>query len=397
MAASAANGRRRLLVAGAASLLAAAWLPCARAQAPARSVLVLVDGGTRLAALALDDLQPRQELALPGGPWRRLFVQGDGHALLVSDDGAVARVAPQARALLAHRPGEGMLVDAALGDGGRLLLLARRAPGRLTLLDATTLEPLKHWPLATVDGRIGTAGAEVHDAPARRSFVVAPADLPELWEISYDPRAEDQYEGLVHDFRMGEGVPVRGHLHARRTRLPQPLCELALDDAGLLVVGAAAGQPLQGYNLDARRRAGQWHIEGAPRPRAGSWLRRDGSLWLALPDAARPLVHWLHADGRTAPALALPAPAQWLRAAPAGPWLWAGVDGTLLRIDLDSGAVARVGVPGTVLALQMLPGGRQALLLTDDAVHRLDLDSRSSMMRSALRQPLSMALAGPPG
>lgn len=400
MTAGAVPGRRRLLAGAALGLLGAAMTPRGHGAAiTAAPILLLLDGGTRLAALDPADLHLRHTLALPDGPWRRLLLQPDGHALLLADDGALARVAPDASAVLARRPGDRALTDAVLGGGGRLLLLASRAPGALLLLDATTLQAVKDWPLAALDGRRGAAGAELHDAPARRSFVVAPADLPELWEISYDPHAEDQYEGLVHDFRMGEGVPVRGHLHARRTRLPQPLQQLALDRDGLLVIGAAPGEPLQGYNLDARRRAAVWPAVGAPRPRAGAWLRRGDGLWLALPDAERPLIHRLHPEGPTAPPLAVPAPALWLRAGAAGAWLWAAVDGTLLRIDVDGGAPLRVAVPGPVLDLQMLPGGREALLLTGGvgaSLHRLDLGSGVSMLRQPLSQPVAMALPSPP-
>lgn len=395
--------RRRTLLAAAAALSAAVAAPRpARALATGPTALwVLTDGGNRLAALDLLDLQERAARALPDGPWQRVLATGDGAALLVSHAGAVLRVSARAEAVLARHHGDGELTDAALDRHGRLLLLALREPGRLDLLDAKTLQLLKRWPLATVDGRMSRAGAELQDAPARRSFVVAPADLPELWEISYDPHAEDQYEGLVHDFRLGEGVPVRGYLHARRTRMPQPLHELALDRDGLLAIGAAPGQALQGYNLDARRRAGVWHIVGAPRPRAGAWLHRGDGPWLALPDAERPLVHWVHPDGRVAPAQALPASPRCLRAAAAGTSLWAALDGALLRLALDGEAAPlHVPVPGTVLDLQMLPGEREALLLTggaDAGLHRIELASGTSTLRRALSRPVAMALAGASG
>lgn len=395
--------RRRTLLGHALALAAAGpWPAFAGAANPI--VLVLAHEGTRLLSLDAVDLRVRRTLALPAGRWRQLFVQNGGHALLVAEDGAVARIAPDAAALLAHSPGLGTLTDAALGDGGRLPLLATQAPAALTLLDATSLQPIKRWPLATVDGRAGVAGAEVHDAPPRRSFVVAPADLPELWEISYDPRAEDQYEGLVHDFRMGEGVPVRGHLHARRTRLPQPLRRLALDDAGLLVIGAAPDGALHGYNLDARRRAATWAAGGAPNPRGGAWVRRGAQTWLALPDTAQPLLHWLHPEGATPPApLALPAPARWLRADQAAPVLWAAAGETLLRIDTEGGGSEAVLRAGAVLDLQFLPGGQAACVLTggqQPTLYRIDAASARVQSQRVIDAAIAMALdlrTGPSG
>lgn len=68
-------------------------------------------------------------------------------------------------------------------------------------------------------------------------------DLAELWEISYDPKAEDFYDGLVHDFRLGEGVPVRGFLNPRRTYLAEPLQRLRVDPVSTEVIGLARSQP----------------------------------------------------------------------------------------------------------------------------------------------------------
>lgn len=386
--------RRRTLLGHALALAAAPWPALAGAANPI--VLVLAHDGSRLISLDAVALLVRRTLALPAGRWRRLLVQADGHALLVADDGAVARVAPDAAALLAQSPAIGTLTDATLGDGGRLLLIATAAPSALTLLDATTLQPIKRWPLATVDGRAGAAGAEVHDAPSRRSFVVAAADLPELWEISVDPRAEDQYEGLVHDFRMGEGVPVRGFLHARRTRMPQPLRHLALDDAGLLVIGAAPDGVLHGYNLDARRRAASWSAGHAPNPRAGAWVRRGAQAWLALPDAQQPLLHWLHPEGATLPApLALPAPARWLRASAAAPGLWAAAGDALLRIDTEGGDAQAVPVAGPALDLQFLPGGREACVLSGGprpTLYRLDAAGTQVLAQRPVEAASAMAL-----
>ena len=65
--------------------------------------------------------------------------------------------------------------------------------------------------------------AAVADAAPRRSFVVVMQDIPEIWEISYDPQAEPIYQGLVHDYRLREGIAEPGFLNPRRTRLAAPL------------------------------------------------------------------------------------------------------------------------------------------------------------------------------
>ena len=38
-------------------------------------------------------------------------------------------------------------------------------------------------------------------------------DIPEIWEISYDPDAKPIFDGYVHDYKMGEGVALAGYLN----------------------------------------------------------------------------------------------------------------------------------------------------------------------------------------
>jgi hypothetical protein len=57
----------------------------------------------------------------------------------------------------------------------------------------------------------------------RRSFIVAPRGVAQLWEMALDPQAPPLYEGMVHDYRMGEGLARPGYLGLRRTPLQRPL------------------------------------------------------------------------------------------------------------------------------------------------------------------------------
>ncbi|MFN0184719.1 MAG: hypothetical protein ACKVQR_12975 [Aquabacterium sp.] len=116
---------------------------------------------------------------------------------------------------------------------------------------------MRLWPLPTPSPPLA-APALVLAANLRRSFIVAPQALAQLWEISVDPRAEDFYEGLVHDYRMGEGVPTRGYLGLRRIIITEPLHGLRLDAHQAEAIGhgaADASGRRTGYviNLDVRR------------------------------------------------------------------------------------------------------------------------------------------------
>ncbi|WP_374435150.1 hypothetical protein [Inhella sp.] len=99
--------------------------------------------------------------------------------------------------------------------------------------------------------------------PARRSLLLAPRERAELWELYLDPGAEDFYEGLVHDFRFGEGVPTRGFLGRRRMALAAPAQALWQHPAHFHVALLQAPQQLQMFNLDARRPAGRLTLQAA--------------------------------------------------------------------------------------------------------------------------------------
>ncbi len=78
----------------------------------------------------------------------------------------------------------------------------------------------------------------VYDATPRNSFVVALKDIPELWEISYNPKAEPIFDGLVHDYKMGEAIAKPGFLGVRRTPLDEPLDDFFFDQSYRNVLGA---------------------------------------------------------------------------------------------------------------------------------------------------------------
>ena len=140
------------------------------------------------------------------------------------------------------------------------------------------------------DGRTGpSAVAGIHHVDARRSFVIAFETLSELWELSIDPHAAPIFDGLVHDYRLGEAVAEAGYLGARRTRLDVPLRDLAFDESGAFVLGRAAPEPgsptvLHLVNLDIRRTIGRFAVGGDPDLAASRTLQCDGRTLLSVPD-----------------------------------------------------------------------------------------------------------------
>lgn len=154
--------------------------------------------------------------------------------------------------------------DLRVPDGGWLL----RGDGPQLHLSDAQGRPVRQWPARSADGgRSGRVATLLH-AAARRSLVVSFDGLPELWEISLDPCAEPLYQGLVHDFRMGEGVPEPGYLGVRRTRLPAPLPQAVLDSSGSWLLGRAADEGgravLHLVHLDVRRSVRRFEVDADP-------------------------------------------------------------------------------------------------------------------------------------
>lgn len=132
--------------------------------------------------------------------------------------------------------------------------------------------------------RRGQAQALFH-LDGRRSFVAAWPDLGEVWEIPLDPAAPPIYDGLVHDYRMGEAIPSPGHLGVRRTPLAMPMAAFAYADDRLPWIAGLLGDQVQIVHLDVRRRIAQWSQPGAT-PQAGLLRRQDGVWTWWLPVAA---------------------------------------------------------------------------------------------------------------
>jgi hypothetical protein len=130
----------------------------------------------------------------------------------------------------------------------------------LVLLDAE-LNLLKVHAVKDKNGKASSRISALHDAAPRKSFVAALKDVPEVWEISYDPTAEDIAVGMVHDFQYKEGAFARGYLNPRRTFLAEPLDEffLSADCSELMAPSREAGK-LQIVNLDVRRKIAEMSV-----------------------------------------------------------------------------------------------------------------------------------------
>jgi mono/diheme cytochrome c family protein/DNA-binding beta-propeller fold protein YncE len=174
--------------------------------------------------------------------------------------------------------------NAAVSADGKFVAVGNYLPHTLVILDASDLSVLRVIPVQDIKGKTSRVSA-VYDAAPRKSFVVALKDIPELWEISYDPKAEPVYEGLVHDYRMNEALGAQGQFTPRRVPLDEILDDFFFDPSYAYVIGAAreAGKG-QVVNLDVRRKIADVDLSGLPHLGSGITWELDGRMVMATPN-----------------------------------------------------------------------------------------------------------------
>lgn len=144
---------------------------------------------------------------------------------------------------------------------GQWLAQAFQSPPSVWVLDHQR-RVVKRWAIASLRQVPATGVLGLWAVSERRSWVLAPAGLAELWEISHDPAAEPVLDGWVHDYRMAEYIAKPGFLGVRRTPLEQPMQIMGLggDSRVWLAPASATGQAppptWEVWHLAARRRTG---------------------------------------------------------------------------------------------------------------------------------------------
>ncbi|MCC6868693.1 MAG: hypothetical protein IT522_07715 [Burkholderiales bacterium] len=151
-------------------------------------------------------------------------------------------------------------VLAAAGGPDAVVLAGGRGTNPLSAHDPATLAEVHRYRLPAT-----YAVADLHDVPARRRFVIAFADLREVWEIAYGRDAPPVLQGLVHDYRSNEAIPLPGRFTPRRFEVasptralipgPAPYEAARIDDDGALGI----------VHLDVRREIERPALAAAPR------------------------------------------------------------------------------------------------------------------------------------
>jgi len=362
---------------------------------PLNLFVVVEAGDHHVTILDGDHLVPlhrfASRFALHGGP---KFTPDGRYVFFASRDGWISKfdlwnlkTVAEVRAGLNTR-------NAAVSADGKYVVAANYLPHSLVVLDAD-LELVK---VLQTPSRVSA----VYDASPRRSFVAALKDVPELWEISYDPRAEPVAAGLVHDYRLREGEFVPGFLNPRRTKLDQVLDDFFFTPDFSRVVGASRGaQRGQVVHLDVRRAIATVDLPGLPHLASGISWERAGRRVMATPNLRQGVVSVIDtADWKTVAEIETLGPGYFLRSHEASRYAWVdsmigprGRD-TLQVIDKETlQVVARLTpVPGKTLAhVEFDRYGRYALAsLWEDAGALIVFDAKTlkEVKRIPMKKPV---------
>ena len=177
---------------------------------PLNLFLVVEAGDHHVTVLDGDKLEPifrfKSRYALHGGP---KFSSDGRFVYFASRDGWISKFDMYRLETVAEVRAGINTRNAAVSADDRYVLVGNYLPQNLVLLDARDLSVIKVIP-ATDDFGKGSRVSAVYTAPPRQSFIVALKDIKEVWEISYADHPPPVYGGLVHDYRMGEGLAEPG-------------------------------------------------------------------------------------------------------------------------------------------------------------------------------------------
>ena len=342
--------------------------------------------------------------ALHGGP---KFTPEGRYVFFGSRDGWITKYDLWNLTVVAEvRAGLNMRNVAVSGDG--LWVMAANYLPRTAMLFDADLNLVKRFEAATLDGKESSRVSAVYDAAPRQSFVVALKDIPEVWEISYNPKVEPIYDGLVHDFRLGEGIAIPGYQGVRRTKLQEPLDDFFFDQEYTHVLGstrpksaATAQTPTaQVVNLDVRRKIAELPIAGMPHLGSGITFAWNGTTVLASPNLKDGAIDVIDMKTwKTVKTIPTPGPGFFMRSHENTPYAWAdsmmspASKDTLTLIDKKTlEPVATLREPGRTLAhTEFTKDGRYALVSVwemDGAVIVFDTQTLKEVKRLPMSKPI---------
>ncbi len=166
----------------------------------------------------------------------------------------------------------------AISSDGKLVAVGNYLPHNLVLLNANDLSLNTIVPVKS-RGETSRVSA-VYDATPRKSFILALKDLPEIWEIPYEP---GKTGGWQHDYRAGqaEGSP---RFTPRQVKLETPLDDFFFSQDYVFLMGASRQGGGSVIDLDLGRKVADLALDGMPHLGSGITWKRGEQQIMATPN-----------------------------------------------------------------------------------------------------------------
>ncbi|WP_313136764.1 cytochrome D1 domain-containing protein [Paracoccus jeotgali] len=217
----------------------------------------------------------------------------------------------------------------AMSHDGKWLAVANYLPASLSILSTEDLSLAASLPVTARDGTESRVSA-VYQAPARKSFVLALKDAPEIWEIATDPDAGPFHDGFVHSHEKGmtEALGAEAGLFARRRIvIEEPLDDFFFTPDYRELIGTNRdGDKGVVINLDVGRRIAELPLPGMPHLGSGITWQRDGHRVMATPHLNEGVLSVIDmTDWSLVGQVKTDGPGFFLRSHDSTPYVWADV------------------------------------------------------------------------
>ena len=177
--------------------------------------------------------------------------------------------------------------DYAISADGRYLLVVREQSQSVELLNAKKFSLIKT--LTVSDAETGHANTNidfVFSANTRDSFIVGMGASNQLWEILYEENPLPVYNGIMHDYRLGEGL-VRDQSHFPIRIIPLVKTDISIssyylyETRGLLFINR--DKNIEVIQLDARQTIAKITFKIKPNLTASKMISKNDTPHLFVP------------------------------------------------------------------------------------------------------------------
>lgn len=297
---------------------------------PLNLFVVVESGDHHVTIMDGDKFKPlarfASHFALHGGP---KFTPDGRYVFFASRDGWVTKYDLYALQVVADIRAGINTRNIAISADGKHVAVANYLPHTLVILNANDLSVEKIFDVRDRWKRSSRVSA-VYQARPRNSFIAALKDVPEIWEISTDPKGPAVHEGFVHSYEkdMEEGLASTSGLFAlRRIAVNEPLDDFFFDQSYRNLMGSSRdGKNAGVVNLNTGRTIASIALPSLPHMGSGITFTYKGQRVMATPHLREGKISVIDMSSwQVIKTIATKGPGFFMRSHENSPYAWAGV------------------------------------------------------------------------